>query len=221
MGHYGQRIVRAAVLLLMLLLLLLVILQAVPRGAASVMGYIVQAHIDNWVEQQAAPTSEAWQRAQGVFDTAYGLTPDDPSLLQQGGRLYEWGGLNGDVAKREQALAYYRASLSKRPTWPYAWSDLAGAKSRFGQLDDEFQQAFSRALALGAWEPMVQMDIGRIGFANWKALSTRNRQLLVQNIRNAISIQPGKMIAMSREFNLLWTVCSLDDQHPAVRRACN
>lgn len=202
--------------------LLVVAVGAFPRGVADVYAYFVQAHLDTWAERRHLPKEQEWQRARELVRVALGWTPEDPRLLQQAGRLYEWGALIAPRAESRgaQALQYYRDSLARRPAWPYAWADLAVAKARFGQIDAEFQQAFARALETGPWEPEVQLNIARAGFLAFKRLSRANRAALARTIQRMSSRQLPELVRIAEESDSLWIVCTLRGDQPVVQRAC-
>jgi hypothetical protein len=202
--------------------LLIIAVSAIPRGVADVYGYFVQAHLDTWAERRQLPKEQEWQQVRELVRSALDWTPEDPRLLQQAGRLYEWGALIGEAREErsDQAFRYYRASLSRRPTWPYAWADLAAAKARFGQIDAEFQRAFARALETGPWEPEVQLNIARAGFLAFRQLDRANRAALARTIQNMSSRQLPELVRIARETGSLWIVCAIRGDQPEVQRAC-
>ncbi len=206
----------------MMAALLVIAVSAFPRGIADVYGYFVQLHLDTWVERRQLPQAQEWQQVRELVHAALDWTPEDPRLLQLAGRLYEWGALIGQAREErsDQALRYYRASLSRRPTWPYAWAELAAAKARFGQIDAEFQRAFARALETGPWEPEVQLNIARAGFLAFRQLNRANRAALARTIQRMSSRQLPELVRIARESGSLWIVCALRGDQPIVQRAC-
>ncbi len=202
--------------------LLVVAVSAFPRGVADVYAYFVQAHLDTWAKRRQLPKEQEWQQVRELVRTALDWTPEDPRLLQQAGRLYEWGALIGEAREErsERALRYYRASLSRRPAWPYAWADLAAAKARFGQIDAEFQRAFARALETGPWEPEVQLNIARAGFLAFKQLDRANRAALTRTLQRVSPRQLPELILIARESDSLWILCTLRGDQRVVQRAC-
>jgi predicted Zn-dependent protease len=123
-------------------------------------------------------------------------------------------------ARAARAIAYYRQSLARRPSWPYAWADLAEALARFGQTGEAFQQAFAQALRSGPWEQDVQLTIAKAGFRAFKQLSRENRAAFARAIQHAASAQAQALLPIAREADSLWLVCVLAAEQPAVKRAC-
>lgn len=204
--------------------LLVVAWWAVPRGLADVYGRLLQAHIDSWTQSRRVPDEAEWQKARGLFDRALGWTPGDPSLLQQGGRLYEWGALVARPtreARARRAMDYLRASLQRRPAWPYAWAELAEVMARFGQTGDDFQQAFARALETGPWEQDVQLSLAQAGFMAFKQLSQKNRAALARILQRAArGPAVHELIRLADQADSLWILCVLASDQPPVKRAC-
>jgi len=194
-------------------MLLLAVSVAVMRGVSSVNEYILQQHLDAWSKAGAPPALEQWNKVDGFFQTALSLTPDNPDLLQYGGRLHEWraimeaDGRGVDKEAMAQALDYYWGAIKNRPSWPYAWMEFSVAKARAGQLDEVFQRAFSNALKLGPWEPQIQEGMTKLGFAVYAELTRENRLKILQNMRNFAEKHPRRLFQLAKEHHQLLLLC--------------
>lgn len=143
------------------------------------------AFLEDWKNKGTVPSEQAWnithtavQRANRFYPIANG------DLLDQQGRVYEWYAFS-QWAKPElipgyqqQAINAYRQSIAARPTWPFTWRNLALAKLRANQLDEELFEASKQALHFGPYEKSVLLDIAGISFqefrrdARFKTLAT-------------------------------------------------
>ncbi|MCP3667422.1 MAG: hypothetical protein GY696_33830 [Gammaproteobacteria bacterium] len=198
--------------LALMALLLVTMFFAAARGASGVGRFLIQQHMDSWTKNKQLPDRGDWDQVAGFFDWAYVFTPDNPGLLQLGGRLYEWRGEMAQTPENralalDQALSLYEQSIALRPVWPHAWMDYAGTKLRLQQFDEHFQNAFQQAMALGPWEPAVQLGIARIGFAAGPALSRESRRELVANLQRTASVQPHKLLKLAEQQRQLLMVC--------------
>ncbi|VAX06196.1 hypothetical protein MNBD_GAMMA26-962 [hydrothermal vent metagenome] len=199
---------------------------AAKRGIANVHSYLLQAHLNSWSSTATAPTEAAWDKAKGFFQTAINQTPKDPQLLQYGGILHEWRIAmdTDDTEIRDQhlnqSIEYYRTSTRQRPTWPYAWMNLAVALNQAGQNDTEFQYAFGMAIKLGPWESTIVLNMAELGLHAWQNLTPENKRNLRDNIQNAATRNPGKAIKIAEQQNRLLILCYMVKGNKPITKHC-
>lgn len=146
------------------------------------------AFLKDWKEKGEVPSEQAWQithtavlRANRFYPVASG------ALLDQKGRVLEWYNFSawGDKALGQQyqqeAIEAYRQSLTSRPTWPFTWRNLALAKLRATELDEELYHTSERALHFGPFEKSVLIDVAGISFQEMRR-DTRFVQLATTTV---------------------------------------
>ncbi len=179
-----------------------------------------QAHVPLWAAIKGTKrlSAEEWARAEAHLQQALVLDPGDPSIMEDLGLLE----MNRALVSRprvaaglERAVGYFRQSLRARPSSPYAWANLALAKSWLGALDVEFLYAIERAATLGAWEPEVQLTLDNIGFRAWDRLPPASRETLHQTMRRSLKRQEQVLFDMAAHFGRMDVLCAT----PEIQRA--
>ncbi|MCP3669186.1 MAG: hypothetical protein GY814_01855 [Gammaproteobacteria bacterium] len=209
------------------LLLLLGMAFSLTRAVSGAAEQLIQAHLDLWaVEKGQGLSLEKWENVESMLGFALVLNPNNPVLLQQGGRLFEWGAwLSTDDnrarnSRLDRALEYYRASARQRPVWPYAWNDLAAAKLKRGGMDAEFRFALWKSLELGPWEKGIQLSVVEIGFANLEKFNREERKRLLENMRNA-TLRHAKTVAkLATKYHRNLLFCFGVTDNPWVTEHC-
>lgn len=95
------------------------------------------------------------------------------------------------------ALDYYREAISRRPSWPYTWANLAVVKFRLAELDHEFFSALERAAVLGPWEPQIQKTVADLGLAAWEVLPEETRAQVRANLERGIHRQGEAVVRLA------------------------
>ncbi len=179
-----------------------------------------QAHVPLWafIKGTRTLTAEEWALAEERLQQALALDPGNPSIMEDLGLLE----MNRALAARpraaaglERAVDYLRRSLRARPASPYAWGNLALAKSWLGALDAEFLHAIERAATLGAWEPEVQLTLDNIGFRTWDRLPPASRETIRQTMRRSLKRQEQVLFDMAAFFGRMDVLCAT----PEIQRA--
>ncbi|WP_263079341.1 hypothetical protein [Endozoicomonas sp. Mp262] len=130
--------------------------------------------------------------------------PDDPVQLLQLATVYQWRplleaeGIN-PFGSLTAELDLIRQAVSLRPAWPYSWMALAGAKARYGQIDDEFNKALVQAVTLGPWEADIMEKAGKLGKYYHSWLSPEAKIALQLNWDNFRRAYPGKARKIERD----------------------
>ena len=128
--------------------------------------------------------------------------------------VYDWYLLKGDRDKPEyaeakkQALVYFRAAAQARPLWPMGWFDLALAKARQQQLDDEFEAAILKALLIGPWEEQVQEGVAYLGFILYAYVSFDVQFAMQENMQRMVKHQPWVLLKLAKEAGQLDMACA-------------
>jgi hypothetical protein len=109
----------------------------------------------------------------------------------------------------QQALAYNRSALLKRPSWPYLWDDLFQNKIRLKQFDKELSGAMERAVTLGPWEEAVQYDIAFDGLDKWEWLPAAAQQTVLKAMEQTLSMQqdPKSLYKEMQEYASVGKLC--------------
>jgi len=200
---------------------------AAQRGIADAAGYFLQESLEAWRTAKDAEAKEpkGLREAEGLFASAIARAPGNPELLQQGGRVYEWRSIVGTdpVASQQDiqaAIGAYRRSLQVRPAWPYTWLDLATAKARANEFDDEFQNAFAAAQRFGPWEEQIQRDGLALGLASWGSLSAANRRQLRSLVERLIGLDEKRLLMETERAGRLPLLCIIAEGIESVDRQC-
>lgn len=146
--------------------------------------------------------------------------PTNPDFLDLAGQLQEFRSGQPGVVGAEyrqlmnNAAEYYRAAIANRPLWPYSWANLLGAKSRLGEVDEEFRVALSRCADLGPWEPRVQLQVLESGLLYWGSLSKSDRSLVESKMADAVTVRPREVYQLVRGFGRADLLCPLAESQP-------
>ena len=83
------------------------------------------------------------------------------------------------------AILYYRAAVSLRPTFPYSLAYLAFSKHLRGERDAEFWLVFDKALHYGHTEAGVQPALAQIAFADWSEIGNKRQGQIISMVQAA------------------------------------
>ncbi len=198
---------------------------------AAIYSFQADSFLADWAKTGAEPDPAAWEVARQAAQSAIDLNPvANGEYYDRLGRIHEWRQhrhLFGDVKaaeSRREAVIAYRASLAARPTWPYSWNNLAYAKLRLLELDEEFQTALHQAFKYGPWRLLVNRRIAEIGLIAWPSLDPLTRQLVLESARRTVLDGPGAARALEQEAKrtgMLEVLCAtLPDDLKAQRKIC-
>ena len=186
---------------------------AVSWGLADVYYRPGKAVLERWKRKEAQLEQQDWDRMRRQMDRALKLAPSNPDIMHACGSALEGRYIRnapGDrIAQpaRRQAADYYRAAISRRPTWPFTWADLALVKYRLDELDDEFYHALYQSTAVGPWEPGVQRVVAYIGLKLWDRLTGTDREFIrktiLRSLEHANTEHVSGMLEMLEEFDFL------------------
>ncbi|WP_143814912.1 hypothetical protein [Magnetofaba australis] len=117
----------------------------------------------------------------------------------------------------------YRQALKKRPTWPYAWINLANAQRKALAPAQAVFASLERAMTLGPWELTLQLGVLRLGMPMWGGWSAEQKRLLrgaMGRVATAPDLQNKLVLAVLRyglESELRFAV----NESPEIIRAIN
>jgi len=135
-------------------------------------------------------------RALRVYEGAARLDGLDPDYFRRRARMLESLADAEPIASEQSlerltaALALYRESVARRPTWPYASVDVARVQLKLGNLDAELTGYLRWAWRCGAWSPWVQRELLGIGLAAWPLLDADTRVFFEGVLDRVLREQP-------------------------------
>ncbi|MYM65121.1 hypothetical protein [Pseudomaricurvus sp. HS19] len=182
---------------------------------------------------QGAPVTDLqWRAAESNLKKALGYSPSHPDYLRGLGRLSSWFfsvsdgvGAETSASTGQQGLDYLRQLTGQRPYWPDGWSDLALLKSQLGEFDDEFDQAFANAFALGPNEPQVLLTLSNTALSRWSSLGMASRQQALQVFARGLQSRGAEMrlLSVAEKYGMQKAVCLMaapEKVSGRVRKTC-
>ncbi|WP_116472402.1 hypothetical protein [Zobellella maritima] len=156
--------------------------------------YQTDLFLDDWAAKNRQPEPLAWMVAEEAARKAASLYPvANGDYLDRLGRVYDWQQINepiaGEQAKgsRQQAIHAYRAAIKARPNWPFSHNNLATAKLRQGELDDEFKLAMVNGFTLGPWRQNAYRQTAYLGLVSWHTLNAQQQHTVTKAIHNGLT----------------------------------
>ena len=208
-----SRVQRPLIGILILVLLYFVYLAA-NWGLGDVAAYQTRSIMNKWSKKPNSLDLESWQKAQQYLSSALGYSANNSEYLALQGNLYEWRALikNREPAEKindyKTALDYYRRALHLRPAFAYYWANIAVVKSMLGEVDQEFYQAVDRSLALGAWEPGVQLKIADATLGVWYLLDENGWTMMLENVEKGLQSNPEAMMNLAKKYQVFRQLCA-------------
>ncbi len=150
-----------------------------------------------WREQVRAPNEDEWRKARDRLENIYRVHPFNASYSADMARVYEWRGLDFPLwsgeskENRARAIDFYRKALARRPTWAFAWVNLARTKVLNQEVDKEVFTALEKAMVFSPWAPDVQLKVIELGLALWNDLPDVQRAQVIATVRRAIRHDNG------------------------------
>ncbi len=186
--------------------------------------------LDKWRYGKKILDGDDWDKLRADLSYALEHDPDNPNIHQYlalalEGRFANTAPKNKEaMPSRREAYAHYKKAISLRPTWPYAWMNLALVKYRLGETDDEFYHALHKADELGPWEPGVQSVIVDIGLHYWNSLSRNERKFVLNIIDKSLHHSKRKhsvdVLNLTKRRGKLELVCLVHEDIDYVNQYC-
>jgi len=210
-----QRLIHKWKTVLLLLLVAGLIVTSFNRMVGGFNEYWLGKHISYWNEQEGTPTPDDVIKMDRLYQTAMNHTPHAPEVLQLGGHLSEWQAYiaedDTEIKKQyfSEALSRYRASIKERTTWPYAWFDLAKAKVRASEVDEEFQTALITSIRLGPNERTLQIGVVQLGLLTWSRLDEKTKSTVLDVVNVILKRSPKNLYQAAASYDKVELLCSL------------
>ncbi len=219
--------------LLMLPLFLGLIYTSFRQLSAAVIDSQTQQFLTFW-QQSLAKQKDDFQLAASALDIVrqganrvIALAPSSPDYLTALGQVENWAmadalrrGESLDSAQVQKGLQAYREAIRLRPAWPYGWADFAMAKSRAGEIDQEFFSALQQATRLGPWEKNVMDTVSQLGLWYQGLLPVRVRLAVDAQITRYAQNYPTDVMTIARAQNKTKVVCSLLEKPESFPQDC-
>lgn len=145
-----------------------------------------------------------WGRVRNDFAKAQQWASGDPQIDEGLGHLYALRAVNSrampdlESAMLDQAIAYYREAIARRPMSPHPWANLALALHYRKTDAASLWQAYDRAYRYGQREGAVQRILAEIGFARWAEAGGQRQGELTALVDNAYPHSRNDLIAIAR-----------------------
>lgn len=144
-----------------------------------------------------SPPEQDWQTARKALNRAVALSPGNPELHANLGRLYQFTfedlnlPLEALSENAEKAQTAFRQAARLRPTWAYHWWDIARTDYVLQRTHtQEFRQALNNTVRFGPWFEDVQLFATDMAVEHWALLDGQSRSLALANINRALSRNP-------------------------------
>lgn len=146
-------------------------------------GYLNQADafLNDWAQHQQAPSQQAATVAEHAIAQAVALYPvANGSYHDRQGRILFW------QQRYAHATQAYRQASAAWPQWGFSHLNLAEAKLRQGQLDNEFKQALMQGTRLAPWRPIAIKQSVYMGLVAWHTLNQEQQQHIKTAIQHSL-----------------------------------
>jgi len=137
------------------------------------------------------------ERARSAIEKARWSNPENPDFLEMALSIdLAAARQRGESAKAAsiKSLPGYRDAVALRPNWPYARANLVSAKLRAEQFDVELNQQLLSMVALGPWEPRLQLLAADVLYTFPQYLTKESRAALVGALDRAVRWQPHEVL---------------------------
>ena len=164
---------------------------AVRYGLADVFSIKGNEKLTAWQTSGTPLTLETALSVQTMIDESIKFDEGRGDNFETLGTLHfayaEQRGLTYDqrVAQYRAAAVRFRDALDRMRTSPYAWASVLLAKSKAGDIDEEFNAALVNSAYYGPYDPAVQGLIVEAALPHWNILTPAQREVLSSNILRA------------------------------------
>ena len=156
---------------------------AALQGGADMLLKQGKYQIQAWSKQEA--TFVEWTNVQNGLNLALVLTPNNPDVLEQLGKVYNWHATHFVKTRRTQrksyltALTYFQKAAQLRPVSAESWAHVAWLKHRVNQHDTELFSALKKANRAAPWNLYAQKLVLYTGLGAWADLPDSLRSQLI------------------------------------------
>jgi hypothetical protein len=185
-------------------------------GVADIYAAHAQSYIRTWRKSGKSPEDQEWNNIESILVTSLDKHPGFPPYLEVLGEFNLIRSLDFflDDAEademRQTALKNFRKVVSRRPSWPYGWGDIALVKLANEESNgEEFFHAVERADSLGPWESKVQRVVGKAGLSVWEELDQEEKQIIIDNLKRGTHRQLGEIFKIVEYSGRKDVICSV------------
>ncbi len=228
MTLFNNKLWQRTFVVVSIVVLLVLLFHVGKRGIADIYAYQARAYVESWVEKNNGLEKSQWDLAFNSLSKALELVPNHADYLEAMASLYQWQVLlfehNQSEAIRtlQQSKLFYHRAIEQRPAWPYAWANYALAKHQLNEIDNRYINALQRAVALGAWEPEVQIVIAKATLPRWDELNKSLQQLVVDTTFRALhSFDSKEYVNVLKDYNKLSVLCIKLSRDEVINQACS
>jgi len=199
-----KRLQGTGILWILGVLLIFVIFSAVRIGAADFLSEYIRNEMAAWSASAASPEASDLAAVSRALDLAQWISPGNPNHYEDRARLdMVRSGMPGTtVTERAERLRHglepIRQAIALRPASPYSWAILLRLKNDLGEYDAEFRRSLERTVALGPWEPELQLVVADIGWSAWAGLPDTEREMVRENLVRGMKRQAEAMLAIAQ-----------------------
>lgn len=192
----------------------LLAIDAAWHGYAATRALLGQGARDAWLRK---PTQMGlWTDAYTHLAAAARMDPDNPQVTTDIGMLSAELALQPAASRlsaslRRESLGVFRKAVRQRPTWPFAWGQIAVLKYNLGEFDPEFSDALRRTAELGPAEPDLQRMVVEIGLGEWARLGTGERAAVTGMLRRGLEMDRAGMNGTIRRIGRQPVVCETSE----------
>ena len=167
---------------------------SLSHGFADLGAGSARAWMHEWHQRGQVTSAAQWTTAFERLTLARQLNPLNADYSADLGRLTDWyswvqAARNENVtASRALAGELYGESITKRPSWGFAWAHYAENKILSGQFESDLEQVLKKSIELAPWEPGVQLKVAFAGMATWDSLSPDLRGAVKHSIERAVQL---------------------------------
>ena len=189
-------IVRVSLAMFALVLLYALTLSA-RNGLADIYAQPAKDFLQDKRDADITLTETEWQIIHANLRQALSLSPNDPDMLSELGRLHriqlEQDALDPMEIERHGNLAidYYERAAKLRPAWSWVWINLAHVRWELYQDGgDDYHQALIHAIHFGPWEGGVQSWVVDLALDTWGSLSPDASHAVLAMIDRSLELAP-------------------------------
>jgi len=179
------------------LVLLYALTLSARNGLADIYAQPAKDFLQDKRDADITLTETEWQIIHANLRQALSLSPNDPDMLSELGRLHriqlEQDALDPMEIERHGNLAidYYERAAKLRPAWSWVWISLAHVRWELYQDGgDDYHQALIHAIHFGPWEGGVQSWVVDLALDTWGSLSPDASHAVLAMIDRSLELAP-------------------------------
>jgi len=165
-------------LTLVTFVLLYALTLAARNGLADLYAQPASTFLQDQRDEGLEMTETQWQAVEANFHQSLSLSPNNPDVLAELGRMHRIQLEPDDVdlvdveKHGNLAIGYYTQAARLRPAWSWAWISLAQVRWELYQDNNEhYHQALIFAMYFAPWERDIQRWVVDLALHTWESLS--------------------------------------------------